>query len=96
MLALASGLLAGELGVIATARQLGRFRGVEPEVAALLSVFISIDSDTDALPIGDERIHWNADALAREDSKIIAAEQHWRKDAIAAATQLVRLLEQNP
>jgi hypothetical protein len=94
ILALASGLLAGEIGIIKAARRLRTFRdGVEPEIGALLLVFVAIDSDTDALPIGKERTLWNREALAREDVKISAAERWWRNEAIEAATQLVRLLE---
>lgn len=96
MLALSRGLVAGYVGVIAAARELKGFNdGVEPEIGALLNVFAGIDSETDALPIGDERALWNAEALVREDRKILAAEQRWRDDALAAATQLIRLLEQN-
>jgi len=96
MLALASGLIAGDLDLIAVARKLNVFRGgVEPEIDALLNVFVAIHSETDALPIGEERALWNAEALAREDRKISAAEERWRHEAVGAATQLIRLLEQN-
>jgi hypothetical protein len=96
MLAQASGLVAGDLGVIAAARKLrGFWDGVEPEIGALLLVFVGIDSETDALPVGNERAHWNAEALARKDIEIRAAEQRWRGQAVAAATQLIHLLEQS-
>jgi hypothetical protein len=96
MLALASGLVAGDLGVIAAARELHGFQdGVEPEIGALLLVFTAIHSETDALPIGKVRALWNAEALARQDKEISAAENRWRDKAVAAATQLIHLLEQS-
>jgi hypothetical protein len=96
MIVLANGLIAGDLGLIAVARKLSSFRdGVEPEIGALLDVFVGIHSETDALPIEEERALWNAEALAREDRKISAAEERWRQRAVRAATQLVPLLKQN-
>jgi hypothetical protein len=49
---------------------------------------------TNALPVGDERALWSAEALAQEDLKIDAAERRWRERATIAATRLVCLLEQ--
>jgi hypothetical protein len=96
MLALATGLIAGDLGLIAVARKLNGFRdGVEPEISSLLDVFVAIHSETDALPVGNVRALWNAEALARQDKEISAAEERWRDRAVAAATQLVHLLEQS-
>jgi hypothetical protein len=94
MLALANGLIAGKLGIIAVARKLHYFAdGVEPEVNALLNVFVGIHSDTDALPIGEERALWNAEALHQQEAKIAAAEQGWHDRAVDAARRLVHLLE---
>jgi hypothetical protein len=96
MIALANGLVAGDLGLVAAARKLSTFRdGVEPEIGALLDVFVAVNSETDALPTGEERALWNAEALVQEDKKISAAEEHWHYRAVTAATQLVRLLEQS-
>ena len=94
MLSLAEGLVAGDIGVIAAARKLSGFCDeVEPELATLLNVFVGISSETDALPIGEERTLWNIDALAREDQKIRASEERWRSRSLVAATQLIRLLQ---
>jgi hypothetical protein len=95
MLALARGLISGDLGVIEAARELASFCDVsEPELGAVLNVFVGIHSETDALPIGKVRAFWNSEALARKDEEIKAAEEHWRDHALDAAKQLVRLLEQ--
>src|SRR6266436_3089669 len=89
--------LGGELGLVQTARELLKFRdGVEPEIGTLLDVFVGIHSETDALPVGTERVFWNPQALELEDRKIVAAELRWGDPANQAAAQLVRLLETAP
>jgi hypothetical protein len=94
MLALANGFIAGELNLIAVARKLHGFcDGVEPQIGALLDVFVAITSETDALPVNEERAFWSAEALARKDKEIGLVEQRWHDKAIAAATRLARLLE---
>jgi hypothetical protein len=56
MLLLARGVLTGDVGLSAAARELRRYcDDVEPEIGALLNVFVGLDSETDALPIGKER-----------------------------------------
>ena len=37
-------------------------------------IFVAIDSDTDALPLGAVREHWDQDALARLEPEIEEAE----------------------
>ena len=97
MLAIAKQFLEEKLGLVQTSRELLQFRdGVEPEIGTLLDVFVGIDSETDALPIGTERVLWNVQALEVEDRKIAAAEVQWRGRANAAARQLVKLIETTP
>jgi len=94
MLAVVRRLLAGDVGIIQAARSLSPFRDrVEPEIGSILDVFVGIHSETEALPIGEERALWNRTALEREDVKISAAERHWHGQAVEAAAQLVRMLE---
>jgi hypothetical protein len=94
MRALARGVISGDLGIITVARELKSFRdGVEPDIGELLNVFVAIDSETDAFPIGKERSLWASEALERYDAEIKAAEQRWRDKAVAASRQLIRLLE---
>jgi hypothetical protein len=56
-------LLAGGIGVIAAARALQRFQHVVevacPDLGNALLVFVGIDSETDALPIGTVREMWH-------------------------------------
>jgi hypothetical protein len=96
MLVLARGLVSGDLGVVAASRELMSYCDVpEPEIGAVLKVFVGIHSETDALPIGKVRSLWNSEALAREDLKIKAAEQRWHDQAVTAATQRIHLLEKD-
>ncbi len=97
MLAIAKQFLGEKLGLVQTARELLQFRdGVEPEIGTLLDVFVGIHSETDALPIGNERVLWNLQALEVEDRKIAAAELQWHGRANDAARQLVKLIETTP
>ena len=47
-------------------------------------VFVAIDSETDALPLGAVRDHWDQDALARLEPEIKEAER-WAASAGADA-----------
>jgi hypothetical protein len=94
ILRVAKQLVIGEIGVIAASRELGHLRNeVEPPLANALVTFTAIDSETDALPIGDVREEWSPDALKRRDKEITEAEDFYRDGAINAATELIRLLE---
>ena len=78
MLTVARQFLGGDLGLIETARELLKFRdGVEPDIGTLLDIFVSIRSETDALPIPTEQALWNSQALEGERRKIAAAELRW-------------------
>ena len=94
ILRIAKQLAAGEISVIAASRQLSHFRhDVELPLAHILLTFAAIDSETDALPVGDARREWSAEALERKDREITEAEDFYRNTAIDAANELVRLLE---
>lgn len=96
ILRIARQVLAGEVGIIAASRELGYLRHeVEPQLANILVTFTAIDSETDALPVGDVRKEWSPEALHRKDKEIADAEDFYRDMAINAATELIRLLE-NP
>jgi hypothetical protein len=94
MLSLAKQMLAGKIGIIAASRELRTFQGeVEPEIAAILNVFVGIDSETDSLPVGAVRQLWNLQALERGDRKIADAERLYHKVATEAGASLIRLLD---
>jgi hypothetical protein len=94
VLSLAKQLLAGQLNVIAAARQLSALRhDFDPELDTPLRVFVGIASETDDLPVGELRQYWASDALERNDREIAEVERLYHDSAIEAATKLVRLLE---
>jgi hypothetical protein len=94
ILHIARQLVVGEIGVIAASRELGYLRHeVEPQLANVLVTFTAIDSETDALPVGNVRKEWSPDVLGRKDKEIAEAEDFYRESAISAATELIRLLE---
>jgi len=76
--------------------ELRAFRdGVEPEIGALLDVFVAIDSETDAFPVGDERRLWNPEALKPQDARLAAAEHTWHDRGADAAAKLVERLSRS-
>ena len=94
ILRVAKQLIAGQIGVIAASRELGYLRHeVEPQLANVLLTFTAIDSETDALPVGEVRKEWSPHALLHKDKEIAEAEDFYRDSAINAATELIRLLE---
>lgn len=60
-------------------------------------VFVAIASETDALPLGAVREHWDRDALARLEPEIEQAE-HWAATAGADACKslIMRFGQQDP
>ena len=94
ILRVAKQLVIGKIGVIAASRELGHLRHeVEPLLANVLVTFTAIDSETDALPVGDARKEWSLDALKRMDKEITEAEDFYQDGAMNAAAELIRLLE---
>jgi len=92
IVAIARELLAGRLGVIEAARQIDAFRGDRvglDEFDPDFVTFLAIESETDALPLGETRSHWAADALAQKDLEIARCEDLYRAQALEAASHLV-------
>jgi hypothetical protein len=88
----ARAILDGRISIIAGARQIRRFCGGHAgldERDPDLTTFVSIDSETDDLPIGDVRQYWAPDALAQKDSEIARCETIYREPALKAASHLV-------
>lgn len=75
----------GKVGVIAASRTLGKHEYVIenswPELATALRVFVGINSETDALPIGRVRDMWHPDTAHSEDQKVEQAERCWMPQA---------------
>ncbi|MEO6971110.1 MAG: hypothetical protein ABI217_09475 [Chthoniobacterales bacterium] len=91
VIAAASAILRGELGVIEGSRLLCSLRSRasssyhDPDFLP----FVIIDDASDHLPIGDVRRYWAADALAGKDLEIQAAEALHRTDAVAGCERLL-------
>jgi hypothetical protein len=88
---IAQDMIDGQVGIIDGSRQLAslRHRIDMDEMDEDFLPFVGIDSETDSLPLGDDRRHWAADALRRKDAEIAAAEAHWRGYALPACERLV-------
>ena len=89
----ASAIVAGEVSVLEGARTLSML-ACPDEVGLCLrpadfATFHDICHDTDHLPTASDRHLWAPEALARLDPEIVACEEFWRVDAIAAARRLL-------
>ncbi|MBA3573298.1 MAG: DUF2489 domain-containing protein [Pyrinomonadaceae bacterium] len=91
VIAAASAILRGEMGIIEGSRLLCslRSRVSSSDHDFDFVPFVVIDDATDHLPIGDVRRHWAADALVRKDLEIQAAEALYRVDAVAGCERLL-------
>ena len=52
-------------------------------------LFVAVDSETDALPIGKERQYWADYALVEKDKEIKRAEEFYREQIIAGCKVLI-------
>ena len=87
-------ILAGDLGIIAGVRQLLPFRH-EIELAEAEDAFrvlAGIDSETDHLPIGSQRLNWAEAALRKKEQEIAEAEAHAAKDVLRVCQRLLTQL----
>ena len=89
---IAAQMLTGNVGMIEGARLLG---GLHHEVEVGeddpdFLMFVAIDSETDHLPVGQERQLWAPESLARKDFELGRAEGLAREDAAEACRNLVR------
>lgn len=95
----AQAMLDGQLGFLVGSRRLSALRH-EVNVAdsdADFLTFVGIDSDTDALPLGEVRRHWSADALVKLEPEIQSAEAWAAKVGCEACRSLIaRFAEQEP
>ena len=92
---IAKAILAGDLGIIAGARQLIPFRH-EIELAETeddFRVLVGIDSATDHLPIGSQRLNWAEAALRKKEKEIAEAEAHATADVLRICQRLLAKLE---
>ena len=90
-------MLDGKLSCLFGARRLAALRD-EVDVAggdADLLTFVEIDSETDALPLGEVRQYWSAEALAKLEPEIQSAEAWAARGGSEACRSLIaRFAEQ--
>ena len=91
-----SRLTAGDIGVLRAAQKLSSLRHtlVGDARDEDWDVFVGIDSETDHLPLEEDRKNWAPDALARKDIEIKEAEDFFRARAVEAAHNLLRRYEE--
>jgi hypothetical protein len=93
---LARGIISGEVGLIAGSRQLWRLGlDVAPKRDPDFTFFLAIDSESDHLPIGEVRQHWNPDALREKDTEIAKIEALRREKAVEICRRLIQRCESN-
>jgi hypothetical protein len=95
----AQAMLDGRLSFLIGSRRLAALRH-ETEAAthdADFLIFVAIDSETDALPLGAVQEHWHPGALARFQPEIEEAE-HWASTvgADACKSLIARFREHEP
>ncbi len=93
-LAVAQDMLDGKKGVIEGARLLVNLRpGVtRDEFDPYFLPFVAIASETDGLPVGEERKLWADYALEKKDKEIRQAEDSFREEALTACRALIAWL----
>ncbi len=88
---LATQILREELGVIEGVRQLTRHlnRNENLEDEDILSL-IGVDSQSDHLPIGDVRKHWDPKALEEKDQEIAEFEADFKDTVFETCKRLIK------
>jgi hypothetical protein len=90
IVAICEAVLKEEIGVIAGSRRL-KSLGYElcGDHDEDFLVFVAIDSETDHLPVDQDRRNWGAEALERKDTEIAEAEALYKDEAFAACRKLI-------
>lgn len=83
-------ILNGSIGIVEGSRLLltvQRAAGAEDD--ANFMFFVGVNSQTDHLPVGDVRRHWNADALRLKDVELNEFETEVRARALEVCRKLI-------
>ena len=90
LLRLANQVAAGELGIILGCRKIQAYRfELADDLDEDFLPFIGVDSQTDHLPVDEERRNWSLEALARKDIEIADAEEHFRDEVLSACKKII-------
>ena len=92
-IAIARESLRGNYDFLLACRDLADIRERLPRVSDdLMDVFVGVASETDGLPIGDERRHWAAEPLESKDQLIAGYRVRMQSAVIEALQHLLAVL----
>jgi hypothetical protein len=95
VIAIATGVISEQIGVIEGCRQLADLRhrvspdNTDPDFMTV----VAVDSSTDHLPLGEERRQWAPSALVEKDKEISEAAAFYREGVVAACRNLIERLD---
>jgi hypothetical protein len=88
----AQAILSGSIGLIAGCRSLASLAHTLVDDACVdpdFVVFVAVESETDHLPLEDQRVHWEAAAFANKRHEIHAYESQAREEVANACRSVV-------
>src|SRR5436190_21390879 len=89
--ALAKRILAAEVGIAEGAGEFATWRfDVGAEADPDFVFFVGVNSQTDHLPIGPARRHWNPDILKAKDAELARYEANVREQAFEICRRLIQ------
>ena len=94
----ARSILQGELGIIAGCRKLSKLGHdlvedcrVDPDFV----VFVSVESETDHLPLEDQQALWNPAAFEEKQREVARFEESARVDVLSACRSLIARFDES-
>ena len=100
IVAAAQAILGGKLGVTIGAQYLLRLFQTHFSKKAIDDpdwvVMMSVDSQTDHLPTGPEREHWDSQALAAKDEEMRKCDALFRDDVFRVCSRLIERYKSHP
>lgn len=90
--AVAEGAIAGDIGIIAACRllrQLGDALVGDGRNDPDFLLFIAVDSETDSLPLEDQRANWDESAFESKQTEVSHYEADIREEVLKACRSLV-------
>ena len=92
VISIVSKMLEGQIGIIEGSRLLTQLLGylTDDMDDEDFLIFLGNVSETDDLPVGQERQYWATWALAEKDKQILHAEELYREQALAGCRALLK------
>ena len=91
LIATATAVTTGKLGIILGCRKLYAISDQLKldDFDEDFRIFIAVDSQTDHLPVDEERGNWSVEALQRKDIEIAEVEEPFRSEVTEACRKLI-------